>query len=64
MRRSHILFIRKEGLFAEPIGSKPRPDVGGKTDQTQDNSVRSSTERFQSCKTATERVRWQVTEHW
>ena len=34
------------------------------TDRTQDSSVRSSTERFQSGETATGRVRWQVTGRW
>ena len=34
------------------------------TDRTQKRSVRSSTERFQARKTATGRVRWQVTGRW
>ena len=34
------------------------------TDQTQDSSVRSSTVRFQSDKSATGRVRWQATGRW
>ena len=34
------------------------------TDQTQDRSVRSSTVRFQSSKSATGRVRWQATGRW
>ena len=34
------------------------------TDQTQEHSVRLSTERFQARKTMTGRVRWQATGHW
>ena len=34
------------------------------TDRTQEHSVRSSTERFQSGISATERVRWQATGRW
>ena len=34
------------------------------TDRTQDRSVRSITVRFQSGKSTTGRVRWQVTGHW
>ena len=49
-------------LSRQATGRKDRTLAA--TDQTQERSVRSSTERFQARETTTRRVRWQATERW
>ena len=52
------------GQVARQTGDQTLDRTLAATDRTQDNSVRSSTVRFQSGKSATGRVRWQATGHW